>query len=370
MSTISPNMSLVIPTIGVDSGLTWEQSVNINSGIVDGHNHSVGSGIQINPSGININADLPFNSFNGITLRSSRYAIQSSPLALPTDIGCVYVSGADLYYNDTIGNQVRMTSGGTVNATSSGITDGTATAAFSSGTLVVDSASNTPASIQGGTILLGNTGVSGSFYLSLSPPSSLSSNYTIVLPPLPGQTNVVTIDPSGNMGSITYDQVAVNMTSVGTNALITTMGSSGADTLAANRTRSSGSPTEGIGGVAISSSCGVFTTTSGTPVQVTNLTVTLTTSGRPVQITLIPDGSTTPTGNNSNIDVASTGALFFFNGSTQIAFYFLGSPTVSLTPMSMIDFPAAGTYTYHVFVQGSGTQDIQVSLLKLVAFEL
>jgi hypothetical protein len=169
MAILSPNMSLSIPTIGVDSGLTWEQSFNSNVGILDGHNHSVGSGVQINPSGININADLPFNGFNATSLRSARFNVQSSPISLPTDIGCIYVSGVDLYYNDIDGNQVRITSGGTVNATSSGISDGTATASFSGGTLVVDSASNTPANIQVASVLLGNTGVSGSNYLTLSP---------------------------------------------------------------------------------------------------------------------------------------------------------------------------------------------------------
>ncbi|HEY1646033.1 MAG TPA: hypothetical protein VGF75_06780, partial [Candidatus Saccharimonadales bacterium] len=262
MSVLSPNMSLVLPTIGIDSGLTWEQSVNTNSGILDGHNHSVGSGVQINPSGINMNADLPFNSFNAVTLRSVRFSAQVSPISLPTDIGCIYVSGVDLYYNDINGNQIQITASGLVNATSSGISSGTATASFSSGTLVVNAASNTPANIQGASILIGNTGVANSKFITLSPPSAIPNNYNIVLPPLPAQTNVMTLDTSGNENSITYDQVAANITSTGTNSLIATMGSSGADTLANNRTRATGSSTEGVGGVAISSTSGNFSTSS------------------------------------------------------------------------------------------------------------
>lgn len=351
MSTLSPNMSLVLPVIGIDSGLTWEQAFNTNGGILDGHNHSVGSGIQINPSGININADFPFNGFNATTLRSVRFNAQTYPISLPTDIGCVYVSGVDLYYNDVNGNQVQLTSGGTVNATSSGISSGTATASFSSGILVVNSASNTPANIQGASILIGNTGTSGSNFITLSPTGTLSSNYNLNLPALPSQTNVMTLDTSGNMSSITYDQVGSNMTSVG------------ADAIAATRTRASGSPTESTGGVCLTGSSGNFGTTSSTPVSITNFSVTLTTSGRPVFLAIFPDqsgiaflGGTS----DSVIQITRSGG-----GS----FTWLLNDGSSLMP-SAVDFPSAGTYSYTGSASAPGGGVAAVQFCKMAVFEL
>jgi hypothetical protein len=114
----------------------------------------------------------------------------------------VYVSGADLYYNDTAGNHVRLTAGGVVNATSSGIASGSASASFSSGVLVVDSNTNTPGNIQAGSYLMGQN-VVGSNFLTLSPPSSLSSgSYSLILPALPTLgKGILTLDTSGNIAT-------------------------------------------------------------------------------------------------------------------------------------------------------------------------
>lgn len=203
MSVQTPNMGLQQPTIGIDSGLTWEQDVNANSSILDVHNHSAGSGIQINPNGMNINLDLKFNDNNATLLRSTRFQIQESPISNALDVGCLYVSGVDLYYNDINGNQIKMTSGGLVNATSSGISSGSASASFVASVLVVNAASNTPADIKVGSVFLGNNS-SGSKYLKLSPPAAMAANYGITLPILPASTSFLTIDSSGSMGTKTF----------------------------------------------------------------------------------------------------------------------------------------------------------------------
>jgi hypothetical protein len=383
MSTLSPNMNLVLPTIGIDSGLIWEQAVNTNSGILDGHNHSIGSGVQINPGGININADLPFNGFNAISLRSTRYTEQIAPISLPTDIGCLYVSGVDLYYNDINGNIVQITSGGTVNATSSGISSGTNTASFSSSTLVVNAASNTPANIQGASILIGNTGVSGSKFITLSPPSAIPANYNLQLPPLPAQTNVMTLDTSGNMNSITYDQVGVNMTSVGADAIAAsmdatgaddigvTMTASGANAIAASITRSTGSSTEGIGGIAVSASSGSFTGSSTSYAVVTNLSVTLTTSGRPVQILMTPDTSST----GCFITATGSANIACFAASTLVGNYnadtATGGGASSLNfPIAFVSFPAAGSTTFTIQYKVSFGTNVSIDNWILIAYEL
>jgi microcystin-dependent protein len=190
-------MGLTLPVIGIDSGLTWEQDVNSNSTVIDGHNHSPGNGAPIVVTGIDVDADFPFNDNNLTTVRSVRFESQVSPISGASDLDCLYVSGLDLYYNDGNGNQIRITSGAAVLATTSGISSGTATAEFVSSTLVVDSAVNAPANIKAASYSMGNTGLAGSNYVTLQPPNPVPSNYNITLPTLPSTTQGLEIDPSG-----------------------------------------------------------------------------------------------------------------------------------------------------------------------------
>ena len=164
----TPNMGLQQPTIGVDSGLAWETDLNANSSILDLHNHTPGNGTQIPPAGLNINSALTFNNQQATNLQAVVFTAQATLATL----SALYEVGPNLYYNDGSGNVIQITSGGTVNATSSGITSGTATASFVSSVLTVNFASNTPANIKGGSLLLGNNSA-GSNYLTLSPPNAI-----------------------------------------------------------------------------------------------------------------------------------------------------------------------------------------------------
>lgn len=208
-TTTSPNMGLVIPTVSVDPGPDWANNINASLSIIDQHNHSPGSGVQINPNGININSDLPMNGNNLTLIRSSRYSVQPSAISGVNDVGCLYVTGVDLYYNDINGTQIQLTSGGVVNATSSGISSGTASASFVAGVLVVNSASNTPANIQCGSVLIGNV-VASSKFCTLSVPNSLASNYSLTLPTIPGSQSFLSIDTSGNIAA--YAAVSQGLT--------------------------------------------------------------------------------------------------------------------------------------------------------------
>lgn len=210
--TISPNMNLVVPGVGTEYSPNWATDLNADLSILDGHNHSLGSGVQITPNGIDINLDLPFNDNNATLLRSARFQVQATLLSGANDLGCLYVSGVDLYYNDENGNQIKITAGGAVNATSSGISSGTATASFVAGVLVVDAAANTPANIQGASVLLGNNSA-GTNYLTLAPPSAMASSYQITLPSLPSSTLPVSISNTGTMSAapITYAQLSSSL---------------------------------------------------------------------------------------------------------------------------------------------------------------
>ncbi len=216
-STISPNMNLILPTVGVDPGPDWATNLNASLSIIDQHNHSSGSGVQITPNGLNISSDLSFQMNNALLLRASRYAPQTSPLSGAADIGETYVAGVDLYYNDVNGNQIQITKNGNIAGTSGSIANlvPPASVSYVSGdeTFVFQSNSTTAANIDAGSYVLRNL-TSGSFGLTLAPPT-LSSNYTITLPAIPSSISLLTIDTSGNLGT---SSGAVNAT---LNSLIT-----------------------------------------------------------------------------------------------------------------------------------------------------
>lgn len=381
---VSNNMSLPIPVTGVDPGPDWANNLNACLTIVDGHNHSPGSGVQIVPSGININSDLSFGVHNAVMLRSANFSVQPAPLALGTDVGCLYVSGVDLYFNDELGNQVRITQSGGVAGSPGSIaglaSPASATYVAGSQTFVWQSAANTPANMDNGSVILRNL-VANSKGLTLNPPAAMGSDYSITLPTLPSVLEVLTLDNSGNMGVQTYDQVAQNMTSVGANAIGVSMTATGADAVGASmsatganavansRTRATG-VTVGAGGVAIGVTTGAFTTSSGTFQQVT--TCTLTTTGRPVRVALVPDGS----GNTSEVNPASNNMLIdMSNASTSTIFRMhLGGNNNLPGSFEALDSTVAGlpgTYTYTAAIRsdgGSGTMFF--TYLRIVAYEL
>lgn len=183
-TTISPNMNMPVPVVGIDPGTDWANNVNACLNIVDSHNHSSGEGVAINPDGLNINDDLPINDNNLTTVKSVRYESQGSPLAGVSDLDCTYVSGVDLYYNDGNGNQIRMTASGSPalsGGTITGLPSGTAGASFSGSTFTFVSATATLAQMQVGPLIIGRN-VANSKTVTITPASGQASNYNTTLP--------------------------------------------------------------------------------------------------------------------------------------------------------------------------------------------
>lgn len=376
--TISPNMNLIIPTVGSQPGPLYATDIDNSLIILDQHSHSAGSGVQITPSGLNINSDLSFLDNNATFVRTIRFQPQVSALpGILPDLAVVYVSGSDLYYNDGDGNQVRITQSGSVAGaagTITGLPSGTASASFGGAVFTFQAATSTPANIDGGSFVFRNN-VASSKGLTLAPPNAMSADYSVTLPALPMALSSMTLDTSGNMGTLTFDQVGQQMTSVGADSIGVAMSSTGANAVAASRTRTIGSPV-GIGGVAYSSS-GVFNISSftGAFVTVPLLTVTISTSGRPVALGFFPDG-----GNVGQI-AANNGPgnqlRFVRNGTGLGAQEIPNSPGGTFFPASMfsgIDFTGVGTpqtitYTVEVKVATIGSS-INIQFAQLFAYEL
>ena len=211
---ISPNMSLPVPVVSQEPGPQWAADINASLSILDGHNHSPGSGVQITPAGLNINTDLPINSNNLTLARSVRFSPQLSPLSLGSDIGCLYESGVDLYYNDGAGNQVRITQSGAVTGatgTITGLPSGTASASYSAGTFTFQSATSTPANLAVGPISIG-LNIANSKTVTISSTAGQASNYSLFLPAAAPATNQIMV--SDNSGNLTWQYGLIPLGSV------------------------------------------------------------------------------------------------------------------------------------------------------------
>lgn len=348
----SPNMNLPVPVATVDPGPDYAFNLVLCLNSIDSHNHSSGQGVPIPPGGLNINSDLTFQQNNATSLRSVRFFPQSSPLALAADVGCLYESGVDLYYNDGSGNQVRITQSGGVAGSPGSIASlaSPASATYVSGTatFVWQSAANTPANLDAASIILRNLSAS-SKGLTLNPPAAMGADFSLTLPSIPIAQSFITLDASGNFGT----PVAYPLPTAGiANGAVTRA------KLAAV-------------GQQVSSSSGLYTTTSTSFVTVTNLSITLTTTGRPVIVFLQSDGS----GNASYMGPSLTGQIQFLritrNGS-EIARIRVSSSAqiIAAFPFMQLDTPAAASNVYEVQTLLVGSGNVSCAYFQLVAYEL
>ncbi len=263
--TISPNMSLTIPVTGQEPGPDWANDINNSLSVIDAHNHAPGSGVQINPDGININADLTFGSNNATALRSVRYTINPSPLAGVSDLSCGYSAGVngDLYWNDGLGNQIRITQGGSVagsSGTITGLPSGTASAAYvsGSGTFVFQQSTSTGANLDVASIAIrypGSYPTPAGNYIQLQAPSSLATGYSITLPATaPGTSGAFLTESTA--GVVSYTNIDNSSLAISSNILGIKANGVAQSALALRSTGTS----VGAGGIALSASSGFFGT--------------------------------------------------------------------------------------------------------------
>jgi len=110
-------MNLNLPTPTVTLGPEWATELNTALETIDSHDHTSDKGVQIPTAGLNINADLDFNSNKAFSLLSTQFTEQTATLTGATNAGSVYVTSGDLYYTNTSGVAVQLTSGGSIVST-------------------------------------------------------------------------------------------------------------------------------------------------------------------------------------------------------------------------------------------------------------
>ena len=110
-------MNLTLPTVSSTIGPDWASQLNAALTVVDSHDHSSGKGQRVPVAGININADLPFNSKVASNIGAATFSNLSATLS---DLNTLYVNSGDLYFNDASGANIRLTASGALNTASVG----------------------------------------------------------------------------------------------------------------------------------------------------------------------------------------------------------------------------------------------------------
>jgi hypothetical protein len=377
------NMGLILPTPGVTQALgiaapgqSWLELLNTALTRIDAHNHAPGFGAPVSSS--LATGDFNFADFNAYGLRSARFNSQGSPLGLSTDLGCVYVSGGELYYNDSSGNRVQITAGGSVTGSAGNIAGlvSPASAVYSGGTFSWRQNATTYAYMASGPVTVFNP-VSGGFGIQIKPSPSIAASWSLTLPSAPpGAERIMTMDASGTVAATwTVDGATVQVAGgviglvaggVGTTQLanlgVTTAKLADASVtqakLAAKATTSS-------------SSSSTWTELGLTFVDVTNVTLSAAITGnRPVLVLVTPDG--TNSGGMGSVD----GVVEFqiLRGATVISKFVTNGATGQTQEIPgafCFDSPGAGTFTYKLQARRITTgATVFVSNMKINVFEL
>lgn len=104
-------MNLSLPTVGVTIGPEWATELNDAIEVIEDHDHSTGKGAKIPSIGLNINADLEFNSNRAVELKSSKFTDQTVSLTGATHTSSIYSLNGDLYWTNGAGTAVQITAG-------------------------------------------------------------------------------------------------------------------------------------------------------------------------------------------------------------------------------------------------------------------
>jgi len=120
-TSTTTNMLLVLPTPGVQLGPTWASNLNTAFNLIDEHDHTSGKGKKIGVAAITIDADLDFKpsttAYPASNLSYLNFTNQSTLYAATLNFRLFSgLADGDLYWNDGADRQIKITSGGSVNA--------------------------------------------------------------------------------------------------------------------------------------------------------------------------------------------------------------------------------------------------------------
>lgn len=110
----TPYMNLTLPIPTITLGPEWAIELNAALTEIDLHDHSSGFGAPIKVAGLDINADLDFQSNRSFNLKSTKYTDQTGTLTGATNASSLYSTTGDLYYTNGSGVAIQITSGSSI----------------------------------------------------------------------------------------------------------------------------------------------------------------------------------------------------------------------------------------------------------------
>lgn len=185
----TPFMNLDLPTVSVTLSPDWGNKLNNALSLVDGHDHSSLKGKKVPTSGLNINADLSLNSFSLFSALSLKFDSQASALSGTSYASSLSVAGGNLYYTNSAGTAIQITSGGSVIAAPGAAISFTVTA--TSGDLAIGPS-------DGFVVVSVNTSSTAN-EITLPSASAVSTGRIYIVKDSSGDANVnvITITPNG-----------------------------------------------------------------------------------------------------------------------------------------------------------------------------
>lgn len=183
-------MNLTLPTPTVTQGPQWASQINTALESIDQHDHSSSKGKPIPTSGINVNADLSFEEYRAISLKSSQYIDQTATLTGSSNASSIYSIGGNLYWTNSSGVAVQVTSGGSV----------VTTPATVQVLEYVDASSNTVIAPTDTFVYIAGDCSGGSFTITLPLASSVTAGRLFVVKDVTGSsyTNPISVAISGS----------------------------------------------------------------------------------------------------------------------------------------------------------------------------
>lgn len=198
-----PNMSLITPTLGADSG-AWDDKINACLELVDAHDHTPGKGVLVPVAGLDIDDDV---DLGGLSLIGTGSVDFTAVAALSDGQRRLFVNSAnnELYWRTQAGTNVKLTNGTSINTT---LVGGIVGDYSSVGAEVAYDDSNdrytfkqetaTWARLASGPVRIYEFNTTESVYVELAVAAALAASYTVTLPAaLPGATAFVTITSAG-----------------------------------------------------------------------------------------------------------------------------------------------------------------------------
>lgn len=198
-------MSLDLPVVGPSGtiGPTYATMLNAALTLVDSHDHTTGKGTKVTPAGINVNANFNFSSFGQYNVNYAKLVNNTSTVSDTTSVWC---KNGDLYWKNSGGTDVQVTSGNSINVTAAGgiggdYTTSTASVIYSdtTKTYTFKQSSTITGDIAAGSLYIYENVTSGK-YVKLKTTASLAANYNITFPSaLPASKLPLQMDTSGNL---------------------------------------------------------------------------------------------------------------------------------------------------------------------------